>query len=395
VAIWAIKTYINPLLPWILRDVVVFVGLFAFIAMVAMVSIWAERKVAGHIQSRLGPMRTGGWHGWSQSLADGLKLMMKEDLIPASADRTLFRLAPYLSLAPSFAAYVVIPFGFAWALRDIDVSLLVVLGLLSIDALALILAGWASNSKWSLYGGMREACQLVSYEIPMGLSLLVPVMIVGSLRLMDFGQAQSGGWFDWLIFSNPFAFFAFFTYFIASLASCKRTPFDLPEGESELVAGFHIEYSGFRFAMFFFAEYAALFVVSALATTLFLGGWNCPTGLPYSSGPILFVIKCSFLIYIQMWLRWTLPRIRIDQVMHACMKFLLPVAIVVFLGSAVWVVFAQDAYPTFKHIAEMVRIVLGVVGLIFPGAFIALAVYGFAYRYRLVGNLARKHLPGA
>ena len=194
--------------------------------------------------------------------------------------------------------------------------------MLAIEVLGVIMAGWASNSKWSLYGAMREGCQLVSYEIPMGLSLLAAVVATGSVNLVTLGESQSGGWFSWLIFQNPFLFLAFFTYYIASLASCKRSPFDLPEGESELVAGFHTEYSGFRFVMFFFAEYVAMFAVSALATIIFLGGWNSPVGGP--SSPLWFVLKSTFLVWVQMWIRWTLPRIRIDQVMHACVKYLLP-----------------------------------------------------------------------
>jgi NADH-quinone oxidoreductase subunit H len=387
---WAVAKYVFPLLPgwlWIVRDIAVVVGALIFVSLIAMVGIWGERKVSAHIQSRLGPMRTGGWHGWSQSLADGLKFWQKEDLIPRDADHILFRLAPYIALVPVIAAYAAIPFGAEWAFRNMDVSLLFVLAMVGIEVLGVIVAGWASNSKWSLYGAMREACQLVSYEIPMGLSLLVPVMAVGSINLVTIGNAQAGGWFHWLMFKNPFLFLAFFTYYIASLASCKRAPFDLPEGESELVAGFHTEYSGFRFVMFFFAEYAAMFAVSALATIIFLGGWNSPFE-NMTSGPIWFILKGGFLVWVQMWIRWTLPRIRIDQVMHACVKYLLPFTMIMFVGSSGWQLLGG-------YLDGPVRYVLGTLGLLMVGLYMGWAIYGHFNSRRLVGRLERRHLPGA
>ena len=391
--VWVVGRFVNPLLPWFIRDLVVVVGLLAFVCVVAIIGIWGERKVSGRIQSRLGPMRTGGWHGWSQSLADGLKFVQKEDLIPREADRLLFRLAPYVALVPAFCAYLAIPFGLGWVFHDEDVSLLFVLAMLAIEVLGVIMAGWASNSKWSLYGAMREGCQLVSYEIPMGLSLLAAVAALGSLNLVDMGRAQAGGWFSWLLFRNPFLFAAFFTYYTASLASCKRAPFDLPEGESELVAGFHTEYSGFRFVMFFFAEYAGMFAVSALATIIFLGGWNSPFGGP--SSPLWFVLKSTFLVWVQMWIRWTLPRIRIDQVMHACMKYLLPFTLLLFVGSSLWQLYDSPAHPVFQEFAHLFRYSLGGLGLFLMGLFFAGAGYGYYNRNRLVGHMARKHLPGA
>jgi NADH-quinone oxidoreductase subunit H len=391
--VWVVGRFINPLLPWIIRDLVVVVGLLAFACIVAIIGIWGERKVSGRIQSRLGPMRTGVWHGWAQSLADGLKFIQKEDLIPRDADRPLFRLAPYIALVPAFCAYLALPFGVGWVFRDADVSLLFVLAMLAIEVLGVIMGGWASNSKWSLYGAMREGCQLVSYEIPMGLSLLVAVAATGSVSLVQLGEAQSGGWFSWLIFRNPFLFFAFFTYYVASLASCKRSPFDLPEGESELVAGFHTEYSGFRFVMFFFAEYVAMFAVSALATIIFLGGWHSPVGGP--STPLWFVIKSTFLVWVQMWIRWTLPRIRIDQVMHACVKYLLPFTLLLFLGSSLWQLIDNPTHPVFEGFAHLLHYGLGVIGLLLLGLYFAGMVYGYWNRNRLVGQMARKHLPGA
>lgn len=401
VLVWLVAKFVNPdeiwlvRVPWIVTDIAAVAGSLGFVCLVAMVCIWGERKVAGHIQSRIGPMRTGGWHGWCQSPADGLKLVAKEDLIPRDADRPMFRLAPYTALVPAICAYMMIPFGFAWVFRDLDVSLLVVLGFLGVEVLGVILAGWASNSKWSMLGGMRAACQLVSYEIPMGLSLLTAIVVAGTLQLTTLGQMQEGGWFNWLIFRNPFAFAAFFTYFVASLASCKRAPFDLPEAESELVAGFHTEYSGFRFAMFFFGEYAAIFVISALAVIIFLGGWHSPFGTSVDSGPLWFIAKCSFLIFIQMWLRWTLPRIRLDQVMHACVKYLLPMTMVIFLGGSVWKLYDNSHYHGFSMFAWVVRIILGLVGLAIFARFFWLAGAGWINRIRMVGKLGKKLLPGA
>jgi NADH-quinone oxidoreductase subunit H len=391
--VWVVGRFINPLLPWIVRDFVVVVGLLAFVCIVAIIGIWGERKVSARIQSRLGPMRTGNWHGWAQSLADGLKFVQKEDLIPRDADRPLFRLAPYVALVPAFCAYLALPFGLGWVFRNVDVSLLFVLAMLAIEVLGVIMAGWASNSKWSLYGAMREGCQLVSYEIPMGLSLLAAVVATGTVNLVDLGEVQAGGWFSWLIFRNPFLFLAFFTYYVASLASCKRSPFDLPEGESELVAGFHTEYSGFRFVMFFFAEYVAMFAVSGLATIIFLGGWHSPIGGP--SSPLWFVLKSTFLVWVQMWVRWTLPRIRIDQVMHACVKYLLPFTLVIFVGSSLWQLYDNPAHPLFERVDHLVHYGLGGIGLLLLGLYFAGIVYGHWNRNRLVGRMARKHLPGA
>src|ERR1051326_1825098 len=332
--------------------IVVAVVFLPIVSLVAMFCIWWERKVAGHMQSRLGPNRVGPI-GILQSLADGIKLILKEDLVPGMADRFLFRLAPYLAFAPAFAAFLALPFGPDMTFEPrLNVGVFWILAILSVEVMGVILAGWASNNKWAVYGAMREACQMVSYEIPLGISIIVGVMAAGSLNMVQLGQIQGGGLHTWLIYRNPFVFLAFFVYFIASLASNKRAPFDLPESESELVAGFHVEYSGLRFSFFFFAEYAAMFVVGAIQTSLFLGGWNDPFGLigyyhqKFSAGPnasdpglllvnligcSIFVAKASTIIFIQMWLRWTLPRPRIDQVLYACVKVLLPLACIILL----------------------------------------------------------------
>lgn len=335
------------------------------VLLIAMIAIWAERKVAGHIQSRPGPNRVGPI-GLYQSLADGIKLILKEDLIPADADVLLFRLAPYLAFAPVFAAFVALPFGPEMTFEPrLNVGVFYVLAVLSVEVMGVILAGWASNNKWSIYGAMREACQMVSYEIPLGISIIVAVMTAHTLNMVEMSQMQNGGLQTWLVFRNPFVFIAFFVYFIASLASNKRAPFDLPESESELVAGFHTEYSGMRFAFFFFAEYAAMFIVGGIQTALFLGGWNDPFGLigyyhaqfaaaDNSAGLVvlnligagIFIAKASTIIFIQMWLRWTLPRPRIDQVLYACVKVLLPFSCVLLLGAAIWQLFVNDPSGT-------------------------------------------------
>jgi len=358
------------------------------ISLIAMFSIWWERKVAGHIQCRVGPMHVGGWHGWAQSLADGIKLILKEDLIPNGADKFLFRLAPYLAFGPVFAAFLALPFGPQFIFeRGMHIGVLYLLAVLSVEVMGVILAGWGSNSKWSIYGAMREACQMVSYEIPLGISILCGVLVAGTLDMVELSYLQGGGVWEWFVFHNPFLFTAFILYFVASLAENSRAPFDLPESESELVAGFHTEYSGLRFSFFFFAEYAAMFVVGGIQTSLFLGGWNSllggidpvywligyhpvAVGQAYFQGSVeaaggwgataqamglsgvglgvlnvysvfWFVVKVFALIYVQIWLRWTLPRIRIDQVLYTCVKVLLPLSLIVFAGTAVWVLIEE------------------------------------------------------
>jgi NADH-quinone oxidoreductase subunit H len=342
----------------VIYDVAIVASVFVGLASaVAMFGIWWERKVAGHIQSRLGPNRVGPI-GLLQSIADGAKLLLKEDLVPREADSFLFRLAPYLAFTPVFAAFLVLPFGPELTFEPrLNVGVFWAMAILSVEVMGVILAGWASNNKWSVYGAMREACQMVSYEVPLGLSIVIGVMTAGTLNLVRLGHLQGGGLHTWLLFRNPFAFLAFFVFFIASLASNKRAPFDLPESESELVAGYHTEYSGLRFSFFFFAEYAAMFVIGGIQVGLFLGGWNDPFGLigwaharfagpeHYDPGRLLlinaagaaiFVLKCLGIMYVQMWLRWTLPRPRIDQVLYACIKVLLPMSCVLLLGAALW-----------------------------------------------------------
>ncbi len=406
-----------PLQFGIVRDFIILGAIFGLFNIIPIYAIWWERKVAGRIQSRLGPMRVGGWHGWSQSIADGIKLLLKEDLIPKGADAALFRLAPYLAIIPAALGFVALPFGTTYVFRELDVALIFILGVLGIEVVGVILAGWASNNKWSVYGAMREACQMVSYEIPMGMALLVPIIAVGSLSLRKVGDVQADGWFSWLAFQSPFAFVAFVSYYIASLASCKRAPFDLPEAESELVAGFHTEYSGIRWSFFFFAEYAAMFIVSGLAAILFLGAWHSPLPAAWGegianampnhpvlaqgikgvlfSGPIWFLLKCVFFLYVQMWLRWTLPRIRIDQVLYGCVQVLLPLTMLLVLGQTLWVWATTSGSRGWSVVDAIANGIAGGIGALFAVSFAAIAMYGFYHRRRLVGNLVVDALPGA
>jgi NADH-quinone oxidoreductase subunit H len=362
-------------------------------------------------------MRVGGWHGWAQSPADGLKLIAKEDLVPDDADGPLFRLAPYLAFVPAVLAYLALPFGAYWVFRNLDVALLMIVAMLGIEVMGVLVAGWASNNKWSLYGAMREACQVVSYEIPLGMSLLIPIMVVGSLRLSGVGsiaEYQAGGWFNWLAWHSPWTFVAMFTYFIASLASCKRAPFDLPEAESELVAGFLTEYSGFRWSLFFFAEYAAMFVVCGVLVIVFLGAWDAPwvglapagwatsdsiwIQLAYGvvfSGPLWFIAKAIFFIYVQLWLRWTLPRIRIDQVLYSCVQVMLPLTLVVLLASVFWELGLQHDVAAFDAIANVISVILALIGAVGAFAVLFVAYAGFSRGRALVGTQAvDRPLPG-
>jgi NADH-quinone oxidoreductase subunit H len=309
----------------------------------ALLAVWIERKVSAHMQDRLGPMRTGGWHGWAQTIADILKLIQKEDIVPAAADKKLHLLAPYLVFIGSYAAFAAIPFSSAYVGSNVNIGLFYIIAVSSIVVVGLLMAGWSSNNKWSLLGAMRSAAQIVSYEIPTALALLAVVMIAGTLNLQEITLQQTGWFWNWFLFRKfPFVFVAFIIYFVASLAETNRTPFDIPEAESELVAGYHTEYSGMKFALFFLAEYANMFAVSAIAATLFLGGWSSPFG-SFMNGPIWgafwFLSKGMFFVIIQMWLRWTLPRLRVDQLMYISWKVLTPWAFVCIIGVGAWMVF--------------------------------------------------------
>jgi NADH-quinone oxidoreductase subunit H len=323
---------LQALLPMLVSCVLV----FALMALAVLFAVWMERKVSAHIQDRLGPMYVGGWHGWAQTLADALKLLLKEDIVPASADRVLYKMAPFIVFLGAFAAFVVVPFGASSFVTDLNIGVLYVVAVGSLSVVGIIMAGWASNNKYSLYGGMRAAAQIISYEIPSAIAIMTVIIPVGSLSMVDIVNAQKGGIQNWFLFRNPFIFLAFIVYFVASLAEVNRTPFDIPEAESELVAGYHTEYSGMRFAFFFLAEYANMFLVASVAATLFLGGWTqlIPASVVSQliPGPIVFFAKVLVLIFVQMWLRWSLPRLRVDQLMYLSWKVLLPISLVLVVG---------------------------------------------------------------
>jgi NADH-quinone oxidoreductase subunit H len=363
-----LATIVDVLHSWGLNDTLAFVlaaiihgSLLAGIFMVTpLIWIWGERKIAGRIQDRLGPTRVGGRFGWLQTVADGVKLIQKEDLVPPAADSMLYRMAPYLVCIASFATLMVLPFADGWVAVASDIGLFVLVAILSLEVIGIILAGYSSGSKWSLFGGMREAAQMVSYEIPLALCAIIPITVAGSLNLTEITQLQSGWfWNSWLIFHDPFVFITFFVYFTVATASCKRAPFDLAEAESELVGGFHTEYSGMRWSFFFMGEYAAMFVVSVVAAILFLGGWNSGIApldnwllemrasaasggfepMAYLANVIymgIIVSKGWLLVFVQVWVRWTLPRLRIDQVMITCLKYLIPISCFLFLGVTLW-----------------------------------------------------------
>jgi NADH-quinone oxidoreductase subunit H len=323
----------------------------------AMFFVWVERKVSARIQDRLGPTRCGGKFGWLQLLADGLKLITKEDLMPKGADNLLFKLAPYVSFVFSYATLLALPFADGWVALRINAGVFFVIAVLGLEVFGVILAGYSSASKWSLFGAMREAAQVVSYEVPLGLCVVTPVMIAGSLDLITIAQQQKGLFTNWYIFHDPFTFIIFWVYFVCATASVNRAPFDLAEAESELVAGFHTEYSGFRWLAFYMAEYGSMFTVTGLAVILFFGGWNGPVpivdwlGWTYPDhathwtlpgyaanliGCLNFIFKCVLGVTVMIWVRWTLPRLRIDQVMKTCLKYCTPIAAVMFAGAALW-----------------------------------------------------------
>ncbi len=318
----------------------IFVGV---VPLLPLFLVLAERKVAARFQNRTGPMRVGPW-GTLQTLADGVKLIFKEDYIPPQGDKLLFLLAPYVIFACSFAVFAAIPFSENILVSDFNIGIFYIMAISSVIVMGVIMAGWSSNSKWSLLGSLRSAAQIVSYEIPLGLSILTIVMLVESLSMQEIVASQSNGVFSWLIFRTPFTFIAFFIFFISAIAEVNRTPFDLPEAESEIVAGFHTEYSGMRFALFFIAEYANMFAVSAIAVTLFLGGWEgVLPGYDILGGFPGFVIKSLGLVFLMMWLRWTLPRLRVDQLMNLCWKYFIPIAFFNILGTGIWgLIFPED-----------------------------------------------------
>ena len=337
---------------WLLPIVTAHVSVgivIGMISVIAMSSVWLERKVSGHIQCRYGPMYAGGWHGWAQTIADGVKLLTKEDMVPVGADKPLFMLAPAIVLGAIFGAFVAMPLSPDFYFADVNLGLFFILGMSALTTIGVVMSGWASNSKWSLYGSMREAAQVVAYEIPFGVSLLVPLIVAGTFNLREAsaGQADFFG-MGWYIFKNPFMLPAAIIFFIAMLAETKRAPFDLPEAESELVAGFLTEYSGIRWSFFFMEEYAAMFLMCLVGSVFFFGGFESPfthfAGEWFGKGTVIYnvtaaltlIAKSMFGVLLMMWIRWTLPRVRIDQVMTMGYKYLTPLALLCVLGAAVW-----------------------------------------------------------
>jgi NADH-quinone oxidoreductase subunit H len=341
----------------------VYTGFLLLVAFIAVnytavfggVSTWVERRVAGRMQSRIGPNRTGaaGFLAW---VADAVKMVLKEDTIPASADNLLFRAAPYFSMVGLLLPFVVLPFGESTVVADMNVGVFYVTAVTAFVVVGILVSGWASNSKWALFGGIRGAAQVLSYEIPAGISLMVPVLMAGTLSLQGIVRAQGGCPWEWFVFQNPAATVAFIIAVTSSLAEGNRTPFDLPEAESELVAGYHAEYSGFRLAIFLMVEWANMWIMAGLAVTLFLGGWQIPfvshavyesargSGLVPAptwfllqvASMLVFIVKTWALVFFFIWLRWTLPRVRVDQLMTLCWKYLVPGAFLCFIVTLLW-----------------------------------------------------------
>jgi NADH-quinone oxidoreductase subunit H len=305
---------------------------FGVLALIALYLVWWERKISAHVQQRFGPMRHG-WHGWYQTVMDALKLLQKEDIRIATRDKVVFFWAPVLCFVAAFLAYVVMPWGKNLIVADLNIGILYIMAVTTFTVISLLMAGWGSNNKYALLGGMRSAAQVVSYEVPMVASILTIIIFVGSLSMMDIVKAQSGLIFNWYVFRVPFGPIAFLTYITAATAECNRTPFDIPEAEQELVAGYNVEYSGMKFAMFFLAEFINMFTVSAIAVTLFFGGWN---GWSFIPSWIWFLGKTLIIVLLLMLFRWTYPRLRVDQLMEFAWKFLVPVTFANLIAAGIF-----------------------------------------------------------
>jgi NADH-quinone oxidoreductase subunit H len=350
IALFAAPTFIDSLLLKFFSEQTVNHVIWPFIQIGAVVTIvtgwvayatYLERKISAFMQARLGPMRVGPW-GLLQPIADGLKLLTKEDFVPGNADRWIFFIAPYIAVVAAFVVMAVVPFGPDWGvITDVNIGVLFVLAVSSVGVLALILAGWSSNSKYALMGALRSSAQMVSYEVSMGMAIIGALMFARTLSLSGVVTAQASDSI-WFVLYQPIGFVIFL---IAGIAENNRAPFDLPEAESELVAGFHTEYSGFRWSLFFMAEYAAMVVVTAVATTLYLGGWYFPYVYQLTEAKgyhnayvaislVVFLAKMGVLLYLYFWLRWTLPRFRYDQLMDIGWKWMLPAALVNIVVSA-------------------------------------------------------------
>jgi NADH-quinone oxidoreductase subunit H len=297
------------------RMLVGLIGVIALVSVNALFLIWMERKVAAHMQLRPGPMEVG-FHGAVQTVADALKLMGKELITPEEVDKPIFWLAPIVVFLPVLLSFLVMPFSQTMIIRDMNVGIVLILAFSTLAVLSILMAGWASNNKYAVFGAIRSVAQNIAYEIPLLITVMSIILMVGSFRLSDIVAAQGTYWF---VVLQPLAFILYIT---CATAETNRAPFDLPEAESELVAGFHTEYSGMRFALFFLAEYTNMFIVSAIATVLFLGGWHGP----FLPGVIWFLLKVYALIFLMMWFRWTFPRVRFDQLITFAWKILIPLA---------------------------------------------------------------------
>ncbi|MCJ7668725.1 MAG: NADH-quinone oxidoreductase subunit NuoH [Anaerolineae bacterium] len=335
------------------------VCLIVFVLGTLMFINWLERKTVGRFQDRYGPNRVGPL-GILQFVADAIKMLTKEDITPANADRVIFNLAPVMVVVPTFLVLAVLPFGRGMVAADLNIGFLYIVAVSSLTTIAILLAGWGSRNKYSLLGGMRVVAQMISYEVPMVLSALGAIMLTGSLSLVSIVEGQSRVPF---ILLQPLGFLI---YFISAVAEVNRAPFDLPEAESEIIAGYHTEYSGMKYAMFLLAEYINAFIVSAIATTLFLGGWKGPLLPPY----IWFFLKAYAIYFVLMWLRFTLPRLRIDQLMALAWKFLVPLALVNLLAMGLVLTLTQG-----KGLLPLVLASLVANGLIVAAVVI---IYGFA-----------------
>jgi len=339
----ALQPLVSPVLS-IALVLMVFPGIFAIVTVI-------ERKGLGRIQNRYGPNRVGvpftkiRLCGFGQFIPDGIKSLTKEDIVPRAADKVVHFLAPVVMLIPVMLAYSVLPFGRNMTLADFDAGLLFFFAVGGAVELAVFMAGWSSRNKYSLLGAMRAIAQMVSYEIPLILSAVTVVMIVGSLKLTDIVAAQTGYTFGiahWHVFT-PWGLVGFILFFIASLAESNRTPFDLPEAESEIIAGYFTEYSGFKFALFFLGEYLGMFAIIGLGITLFLGGWTAPVSfLAWIPSYIWFLTKLLAIVFVFIWIRGTLPRLRMDQLMNFAWKFMLPLALINILTAGIWYYMAAD-----------------------------------------------------
>ncbi len=362
-----IHGFLARFLPLWAADLIMMLLTIACLIVFALITImfinWLERKVIGRFQDRYGPNRVGPL-GILQFVADAIKMFTKEDITPANADRVIFNLAPVMVVVPTFLILAVLPFGRGMVAADLNIGFLYIVAISSLTTIAILLAGWGSRNKYSLLGGMRVVAQMISYEVPMVLSALGVIMLTGSLSLVSIVEGQSRVPF---ILLQPLGFLI---YFISAIAEVNRAPFDLPEAESEIIAGYHTEYSGMKYAMFLLAEYINAFIVAAIAATLFLGGWQGPSLPPY----VWFFLKAYAIYFVLMWLRGTLPRLRIDQLMGLAWKFLVPLALVNLLVMGLVATLTQG-----KGLFPLVLASLVANGLIVAAVVI---IYAFAMRRR-------------